>query len=125
MEKLNQFSKILLDKAFLIHKNLGPGLLESVYQRTLYYELKEHGLDVKLEVPQPLIYKGVRFDCGYRIDLLVENKLVVELKVVNTLHDNHRAQLLTYLRLGDYKLGLLLNFMESYFKKGIKRIINT
>ena len=124
MDELNKLSGIVLNKSFQIHKALGSGLLESVYRETLFHELKREGLLVEREVPQPIIYKGIKLEYGYRIDLLVERKLVIELKVVNALHNKHHAQLLTYLRLGEYKLGLLINFMESYLKKGIKRIIN-
>ncbi len=98
--------------------------MESAYQECLYYELKQAGLKVQKEKPMPIIYKEVKLDHGYRIDLLVEEKVVIEIKTVEALNDVHTAQVLTYLRLGNYKLGLLLNFYVSILKNGIKRVIN-
>ncbi|WP_339894055.1 GxxExxY protein [uncultured Algibacter sp.] len=106
------------------HKALGPGLLESAYQECLFYELKALGYSVKKEVSLPIIYKDIRLDHGYRIDLLVEN-IVVEIKTVEQFTDVHSAQILTYMKLGDYPLGLLLNFNTKLLKNGIKRFINT
>jgi len=120
----NELSKKVIGCAIEIHKQLGPGLLESAYQECLYYELKLLGLKVQKEKPMPIIYKEVKLDHGYRIDLLVENKLVVEIKTVEEFNEVHTAQVLTYLRLGKYKLGLLLNFHTTVLKNGIKRIIN-
>ena len=120
----NELSKIVIGCAIEVHKHLGPGLLESAYQECLYYELKKAGLYVQKEIPMPVVYKEVKLDHGYRIDILVDRKLVVELKTVETLTDVHIAQLLTYLKLGHYKLGLLLNFRVSTLKEGIKRVIN-
>jgi GxxExxY protein len=120
----NEISNKIIGCAINVHKQLGPGLLESAYQECLYYELKEAGLKVEKEKAMPIVYKDVKLDHGYRIDLLVENKVVVELKTVEFLTDVHTAQVLTYLRLGDYKLGLLLNFHVSVLKNGIKRLIN-
>lgn len=120
----NEISNKIIGCAINVHKQLGPGLLESAYQECLYYELKEAGLKVEKEKAMPIVYKDVKLDHGYRIDLLVENKVVVELKTVEFLTDIHTAQVLTYLRLGDYKLGLLLNFYVSVLKNGIKRLIN-
>lgn len=108
-----------------VHKTLGPGLLESAYQECLYYELKTIGYSVKKEVVQPIIYKDIKLDQGYRIDLLVENRIVIELKTVEKFTDVHSAQILTYMKLGDYPLGLLLNFHTKLLKNGIKRFINT
>ena len=108
-----------------VHKHLGPGLLEKAYQACLAYELRELGLQVQEEVPVPVVYKEVKLDHGYRIDLLVENKLVVELKAIEALTDVHTAQILTYMRLGEYPLGLLMNFHVTLLKQGIKRFINT
>jgi len=99
-------------------------LVESAYQECLYYELKLKGINVKRQKPMPIIYKEVKLDHGYRIDLLVEEKVVVEIKAIDYLNDIHKAQTLTYLRLGEYKLGLLLNFQELVLKNGIKRIVN-
>ncbi len=120
----NEISKKVLGCAIEVHKQLGPGLLESAYQECLYYELKQAGLTVRKEKPMPIVYKEVKLDHGYRIDLLVEEKLVIEIKTVEALTDVHTAQVLTYLRLGNYKLGLLLNFHVTMLKNGIKRIIN-
>jgi len=122
--KENEISKIIIGKAIEVHKALGPGLLESAYQECLYYELVESGLKVEKEKPMPIIYKEVKLDHGYRIDLLVENKVVVENKTVDTILDVHEAQILTYLKLGDYKLGLLLNFNVPLLKNGIRRYVN-
>ncbi|MDY0284730.1 MAG: GxxExxY protein [Bacteroidales bacterium] len=119
----NEISKIVLDSAFVVHSELGPGLLERVYQECLAYEIRNAGLKVELEKPLPLVYKDIKFECGYRIDLLIENKVVIELKVVEALNDVHIAQTLTYMRLSECKLGLLLNFYTKSLKYGIKRLI--
>lgn len=107
-----------------VHKRPGPGLIESAYQECLYYELVQKGLDTKKEKSLPIVYKDVKLDHGYRLDLLVNNKVVVEIKTVEAFTDVHTVQVLTYLRLGNYKLGLLLNFHVTTFKNGIKRVIN-
>ena len=120
----NEISKKIIGCAIEVHKQLGPGVLESAYQECLLYELKQAWLKVRNEKPMPIVYKEVRLDHGYRIDLLVEEKVVIEIKTVEGFTDVHTAQVLTYLRLGDYKLGLLLNFHVSMLKNGIKRIIN-
>lgn len=120
----NDLSNKIIGCAIEVHKQLGPGLLESAYQECLFYELTKMGLKVEKEKPMPIVYKEVNLDHGYRIDLLVEDKVVIELKTVEALHDVHTAQVLTYLKLGNYKLGLLLNFHVSILKSGIKRIIN-
>ena len=106
-----------------MHKALGPGLLESAYQECLYYELINSGLKVEKEKPMPVIYKEIKLNHGYRIDLLVEDKVVIETKTVEAFTDVHTAQILTYMRLGNYKLGLLLNFHVKIMKDGIKRVI--
>ncbi|MEX0662623.1 MAG: GxxExxY protein [Balneolaceae bacterium] len=121
----NKISKEVLDSAFKVHTKLGPGLLESAYQECLFYEIKKKGLIVEKECPLPLEYEEVRLDVGYRIDLLVEKKFVVEIKSVEKLTDVHLAQILTYLKLSENKLGLLLNFNVSRLKNGIKRVINS
>ena len=121
---INEISNIVIGKAIEVHKHLGPGLLESAYQECLYYELLQSGLKVQKEKPMPIVYKEIKLDHGYRIDLLVEDKVVVEIKTVEYLNNVHFAQVLTYLRLGNYKLGLLLNFHVTKLKDGIKRIIN-
>jgi len=122
------YSKItenIIGAAIEVHKTLGPGLLKSAYQKCLHHELLALGYSVKKEIPQPIIYKDIKLDHGYRIDLLVENKIVIELKTVERFTDVHYAQILTYMRLGDYPLGLLLNFHTKLLKNGIKRFINT
>jgi GxxExxY protein len=119
----NEISKIILDCAFKVHTALGPGLLESAYRECLAYELNKLGLKVTKEKPMPLVYKEVKLDFGYRIDLLVENKVVIELKVVEAFNDVHIAQTLTYMKLAGCKLGLLLNFYTKSLKDGIKRLI--
>lgn len=120
----NEISYRVISCAIDIHKSLGPGLLESAYQECLFYKLRKEGLTVEKEKPMPLIYEEVHLDCGYRIDLLVENKVVIELKSVEALTDVHMAQTLTYMKLGDYKLGLLMNFNVNLLKNGIKRVVN-
>ncbi len=120
----NDLSNKIIGCAIDVHKQLGPGLLESAYQECLFYELKQAGLEVQKEKPMPIVYKDVKLDHGYRIDLLVEKKVVIEIKTVEVLNDVHTAQILTYLKLGNYKLGLLLNFHVSILKNGIKRVVN-
>lgn len=120
----NQLSKIVFDLGLKVHKSLGAGLLESAYQECLYYELYKYGIWVEKQKPLPLIYKEVKLDVGYRIDLFVEKQLVVEIKSVEALNDLHLAQILTYLKLSDCKLGLLINFNTVLFKDGVRRVIN-
>ena len=120
----DELSNVIIGCAIEVHKHLGPGLLESAYQECLYYELTKAGLKVQKEKPMPIIYKEVKLDHGYRIDLLVEDKVVIETKTVEEFTPVHLAQVLTYLRLGNYKLGLLLNFHVTVLKNGIKRVIN-
>jgi GxxExxY protein len=120
----NIISQKVIGLAMNIHSALGPGLLESAYRECLFYDLKESGLVVIKELPLPIIYKNVHLDHGYRIDLLVENQVVIELKTVDSLQDIHFAQVLTYLKLGHYKLGLLINFNVPSLKNGIRRIVN-
>ena len=121
--EINQITQEILDSAYKIHTALGPGLLESAYQACLVYELKKKGLKVEVEKGLPLIYEEVRLECGYRIDVLVENRVVIELKTVEAFRDVHSAQVLTYLKLSDCKVGLLLNFHTKSLKNGIKRLI--
>lgn len=120
----NEISNKVIGTAIEIHTALGPGLLESAYKECMYYKLNQSGLWVEKEKMMPLVFEGIKLDCGYRIDLLVENKLVVELKSVEALNDVHLAQTLTYLKLGNYKLGLLMNFNVTRIKNGIKRVVN-
>ncbi|MEZ4902367.1 MAG: GxxExxY protein [Spirosomataceae bacterium] len=120
---LNDLSQIILRQAFDVHSALGPGLLESAYKECLAYRLQKNGLWVEKEKPMPLVFEEIRLDQGYRLDLLVENKIVVELKSVESINELHIAQTLTYLKLGGYKLGILLNFNVKSLKDGIKRLI--
>lgn len=120
----NELSTIIIGCAIEVHRRLGAGLLERAYQECLMYELKLQGLKVEKEVLLPITYKELKIDNGYRIDLLVEDKVVIELKTVEELHNAHFAQTLTYLKFGNYKLGLIFNFNEAILKNGIKRIIN-
>ncbi len=122
MDKETVF-KIILDCAFQVHTNLGPGLLKSAYEECLFYELKEKGLVVHKQKPMPLIYNEIKLDIGYRIDLFVENEIVIEIKSVDKFADIHMAQILTYMRLANSSLGLLLNFNVKHLKNGIKRVI--
>ncbi len=122
MNKENIFKKIL-DCSFKVHTELGPGLLESTYEECLYYELKQTGLKVEKQKALPVVYKEVKLEAGYRIDLLVEDCIVVELKSVDCFSEVHLAQILTYLKLSQCKLGLLVNFNVKHLKDGIKRVI--
>lgn|SRR5690554_4771853 len=120
----NELATIVVNSSLRVHRALGPGLLESAYEACLYYELQQSGLFVEVQKKMPLVYGEVELDCGYRIDLMVENKLVVEIKAVEALNDVHLAQILTYLKLSECKLGLLINFNVSLLKHGLKRLIN-
>jgi len=120
----NEIANIIIGCTIDVHKALGPGLLESAYQECLYYKLLKEGLQLHKEKPMPLVFEEVHLECGYRIDILVENKVVVEIKSVEAINDVHLAQTLTYMKLGNYKLGLLLNFNVSFLKHGIRRVIN-
>ena len=120
----NELSRIVFDCALKVHQSLGPGLLESAYEECLFYELRKIGLNVEKQKPLPLIYEEVKLDVGYGIDIIVENKLIIEIKSVEALNDVHFAQLLTYLKLTNCKLGLLINFNVSLIKNGVKRVVN-
>ena len=120
----NELSRIVFDCALKVHQHLGPGLLESAYEECLFYELRKVGLDVQKQKPLPLVYEEVKLNVGYRIDILVENKIILEIKSVDALNDIHFAQLLTYLKLTNCKLGLLINFNVILIKNGIKRVVN-
>jgi GxxExxY protein len=121
---LNELSGAVVDAAIRVHSALGPGLLESAYTTCLAYELRERRLLVRTQVALPVVYKTIRMDTAYRIDLLVEESIVVELKTVSKLLPMHEAQLLTYLKLSRYRLGLLLNFHVPLMREGIKRMVN-
>ncbi|AOW08628.1 GxxExxY protein [Flavobacterium gilvum] len=120
----NDISKIVFESALKVHQVLGPGLLESAYEECLFYELKKHNLKIEKQKQLPLVYEDVKLDAGYRIDIIIENKFIVEIKSVEALNDVHLAQLLTYLRLSNCKLGLLINFNVNLLKNGVKRVIN-
>ena len=120
----NELSNKIIGLAIEVHTALGPGLLESAYKECLFYKIGQSGIQVEKEKPMPLVFEEVRLDCGYRIDLVIEKKLVAEIKSVEALNDIHLAQTLTYLKLGNYKLGLLINFNVVKLKDGIKRIVN-
>ncbi len=120
----NEIAKDVIRLAIEVHTALGPGLLESSYQYCLSYKLQKAGFLVEMEKSMPLVFEDVKLQCGYRIDLLVNSKLVIEIKSVSELNDIHLAQTLTYLKLGHYKLGLLLNFNVVLLKNGIRRVVN-
>jgi GxxExxY protein len=120
----NEIARIIVDKCFHIHVELGPGLLESVYDEVLFYELNQEGLDVKRQQGLPVFYKDLKMDVGFRADLIVENKIIIELKSVEKIAPVYQKQLLTYLKITDLKLGLLINFNETLIKNGITRIVN-
>lgn len=120
----NELSNKVIGLAIEVHKALGPGLLESAYKECLLYKIQQEGLFVEKEKAMPLVFEDVRLECGYRMDLLVENKLVIEIKSVDALNDVHLAQTLTYMKLGNFKLGLLINFNVILLKYGLKRVIN-
>ncbi len=121
---LNDLSNKIIGCAIEVHKSLGPGLLESAYKECLYYELTQKGFIVELEKALPLIYQTVKLECGYRADLIVDNKIIIEIKSVEALNDLHTSQVLTYLKMSDCKLGLLINFNVLLLKDGIKRLVN-
>ena len=120
----NEISKIVFDCAMKVHKALGPGLLESSYEACMFYELRKVGVLVEKQKPLPLIYEDVKLEVGYRVDLIIENKVILEIKSVEALNDVHTAQVLTYLKLSNCKVGMLLNFNVALIKNGIKRIVN-
>jgi len=120
----NELARIVVDTAMMIHRKLGPGLLESAYTAILEHELQKHGLHVKREVPVPIVWEDVQLDIGYRADLIIEDKIIVELKSVEQLAPVHKKQLLTYLRVADKRLGLLINFGAALLKDGIRRVAN-
>lgn len=120
----NVIGKKAVQASIDVHRELGPGLLESAYKKCLAFEIQEVGLSVLEEVPIPVIYKGMQLDCGYRIDLLINNKVVIEIKSVKALEDVHTAQVITYLKLSGCKLGFLINFNESKVKNGLRRLVN-
>lgn len=120
----DEIARIIVQAAYNVHVQLGPGLLESAYEACLVFELIDLGLKVSSQVNLPLTYRGVNLDCGYRLDILVEDKVIIEVKSVNELNNVHLAQTLTYLKLSNHKLGMLINFNVARVKDGIKRVIN-
>ncbi len=120
----NEIGKVVVDAAITVHKELGPGLFEIVYEVALTHELKKNGLNVVRQVPVSIEYDGIKFDEGFRADIIIENKVILELKSIESVTKAHKKQVLTYLRLTGCKLGFLLNFGESLMKDGIGRIIN-
>ena len=122
--EFEEITEKIIKCAIDVHSALGPGLLEHAYKECLFYKLNKIGLDVKKEEPLPLVFEEINLDCGYRIDLLVEKKIVIELKSIKKIEDIHLAQMITYLKLGKYKVGLLINFNVVSLKDGIKRIVN-
>jgi GxxExxY protein len=119
--ELNEITQKIIGCAIQVHKNLGPGLLESAYEECLSYELIKNGLTIKRQQPTPVIYKEIKLECGYRIDILVENSVVVELKVVDEFNPVHEAQILTYMKFSNKSLGLLINFNVTILRNGIRR----
>lgn len=124
VERVNSLTESIIGCAIEVHRAIGPGLLESAYEECLCYELAQNGLSFQRQVPLPVIYKGVKLDCGYKLDIIVENAVIIELKAVDRIIAIHEAQLLSYLRMLDLRVGLILNFHSSVLKDGIKRIVN-
>jgi len=122
-QSVNEMTEKIIGAAIVVHKELGPGLLESTYEACLVYELVQSGLKVESQKSLPVSYRGVHLDCGYRIDLLVEDQIILELKAVEKLEPIHEAQLLSYLKLSGYKVGLLINFNTKLLKNGIRRFV--
>ena len=123
-EALNRITEEIIGAAIEVHRAVGPGLLESAYEVRMVFELRERGLRVEQQKPLPVVYKSVKLDCGYRLDLVVESRVIVEIKAVEKLNSIHEAQLLSYLRLHGRKLGLLINFHVPLLKNGVRRIVN-
>jgi GxxExxY protein len=121
--ELNEITRMIIGSAIEVHRELGPGLLESAYQECLVYELLQRGLRIERQKPVPLVYKDVYLECGYRLDLLVEDAVVVEIKSVDAINPVHEAQLLSYLKLTGISIGLLINFNCKYLKQGIRRLV--
>ena len=124
MKKINDITEKIIGAAMAVHRELGPGLLESAYEACLAYEIAKGGFSIERQKELPVIYRNVKLDCGYRIDLLVENKVIIEIKAIDKLAPIHTAQLLSYLKLSGCKIGLLINFNVKVLKDGIRRLIN-
>ena len=123
-EKLNQITEAVISAAVDVHRTLGPGLLESAYEACLAFELAERGLKIEQQKPLPIVYREVKLDCGYRLDILVEEAVIVEVKSIDQLAPIHKAQLLSYLKLSGCKVGLLINFNVKVLKDGVVRMVN-
>ncbi len=123
-EEINRITEAVIGAAIQVHREIGPGMLESAYEACLAYELVERGWKIEQQKPVPLVYKGVHLECGYRMDLLVQDQVIVEIKAVDQIMPIHRAQLLSYLKLSGLKVGLLINFNVQLLKSGIERIVN-
>ena len=121
MTNINQITEKIIGCAIQVHKELGPGLLESAYEECLMYELKQAGLNAERQVPVPIVYKEIKLDCGYRIDILVEKQVIIELKAVDALIPVHEAQILTQMKFAKKEIGLLINFNVTLLKNGLKR----
>lgn len=120
----NELSKIVFDVGLKIHKKLGPGLFENVYEECLFYELQKHNLKVEKQIVLPIVYEELKINNAFRIDIIIEDKLILEIKAAEFINPSHKAQLLTYLKMTNCKLGLLINFNEETFKSGVTRVIN-
>ena len=120
----NEITEVVIGCAIKVHKSLGPGLLESAYEECLDYELRKTVLEIERQKPLPLIYEEVKLDCGYRLDFMVNKKVIIEIKSIEALNDIHLAQILTYLRLSNCKVGLLINFNVVKLTNGLKRVVN-
>ncbi len=120
----NELSKIIFELGMKIHRKLGAGLFESVYEECLFYELKKAGLKVEKQKTLPIVYEELKIENAFRLDLIVEDKVILEIKTVENIYDVHKAQLLTYLKMTNCKLGLILNFRTAVFKDGVKRVVN-
>ena len=123
-ENLNRITEKIIGAAIAVHRGLGPGLLESAYEACLGFELAERGLKVERQKPLPVVYRGVQLECGYRLELLVDERVIVEVKAVESLAPIHQAQLLSYLRLSGCKVGLLINFNVKVLKDGVRRVVH-
>ena len=123
-ERLDKLTKLVIGGAISVHKGIGPGLLESAYEECLCYELAQAGLPFERQVSLPVSYRGVKLDCGYRMDIVVDDRVIVEVKTVERLIAVHEAQLLSYLKMADKRVGLLLNFHTAILRNGIKRMVN-
>jgi GxxExxY protein len=121
--ELNEITRRIIGCAIEVHRHLGPGLLESAYEECLAYELLKNGIQIKRQQPTPVVYKDIKLECGYRIDILVENLVVIELKVVDVVNPVHEAQILTYMKFANKSIGLLINFNVTVLRYGIKRYI--